>query len=58
MIRQKVDYAKDYTVEMLQAAGHAPYYLKNKDGKKCPDFLLEELDQKIVIEVGWSRKRY
>ena len=47
---------EDYVIEMLQAVGQTAYYLKNEVGKKCPDFLLDGLEEKVVIEVGGASK--
>ena len=47
---------EDFVAEMLHLSGQTVYYLKNKLGKKCPDFLLDGLKEKIVIEVGGAGK--
>ncbi|MDC0358800.1 AAA family ATPase [Oligoflexia bacterium] len=47
---------EDYVAEMLKSIGHSFYYLKNKEGEKCPDFLLEGFSERVIIEVGGAGK--
>lgn len=47
---------EDYAVWALQQTQYRFSYLKNNRGKKCPDFLIEDFKEDVVLEVGGKGK--
>ena len=47
---------EDFCVEMLKNSGARFFYLKDNRGRKCPDYLIEDRDERYVIEVGGPNK--
>ena len=47
---------EDFFAEMLSMKGYRFHYLKTTRGSKTPDFLVEDKDDRIVIEIGGKGK--
>ena len=51
-------FKEDFFVTMLKAAGAKLFYLKNKKGRKTPDYLVELSGKKYIIEIGRRTKGF
>ncbi len=49
---------EDFFIDMLKAKGIKVYYLKSKQGRKIPDYLVQTKDKEIVVEIGGKGKGF
>ena len=47
---------EDFATEMLEGAGLQYFYLKNSKGKKCPDYLVKNVNTELIVEIGGKGK--
>jgi len=47
---------EDFFVEAVKQAGVRIQYLKSTRGAKTPDFLIEDANEKLVVEIGGRGK--
>ena len=47
---------EDFFAEMTSMKGYRVHYLKTKRGAKTPDFLIEQEDETMVVEIGGKGK--
>lgn len=47
---------EDFFAEMTTIKGYRFHYLKTKRGAKTPDFLVEQGDESVVVEIGGKGK--
>lgn len=47
---------EDFFAEVMRMTGNEFYYLKTNRGKKTPDFLIQDKEGKMVVEIGGKGK--
>lgn len=49
---------EDFFISMIKGVGKEIYYLKNKRGRKLPDFMIKEGNRKYIVEIGGKAKTF